>query len=61
MTIADCWRMLGIPVAQSVVEAGRYLESLGQRFLIDFGVDNAVTKAATEFTRRAEKEFKEPK
>lgn len=53
--------MLGIPVAQSVVEAGRYLESLGQRFLIDFGVDNAVTKAATEFTRRAEKEFKEPK
>lgn len=57
MSITECWRTLGIPVAQSVVDAGQYLESLGFRFLVDFGVENAVTKAAHEFTRRSERQF----
>lgn len=38
-------RCLALLVPEDVAQACRYLESLGLRFLVDFGYRNALTKA----------------
>jgi hypothetical protein len=59
MSIADYERFSGVIIRKSIIGAGLYLESIGQRFLVDFGYANAVEKATAEFIRRAERQFKE--
>lgn len=50
------WRhtvdMIGLEVTDEQAFAMDYLESVGQRFCVDFGVDNAVDKAADHWTGR---------
>ena len=36
---------LKLPVSLQALEAGRFLEQNGQRFLVDFGTQNAISKA----------------
>lgn len=46
----DYWcKVLGLPqVSREVSDAAHYLEKRGYRFLVDFGVDNAVEKVMDE-------------
>ena len=38
-------KQLNLPATEEQLIAGQFLESRGQRFLIDFGYENAVEKA----------------
>lgn len=46
---------LGLMLTEDQVVAARYLESIGQRFLIDFGYQNVVPKAKAEIEARIPK------
>jgi len=45
MPFNDACRLLNLEVAPEIADACRFLESRGQRFCVDFGFENAVTKA----------------
>jgi hypothetical protein len=48
-------RTLGLAPSNAVRRAAAYLEGRGQRFLVHFGVDNAVPKAREDWLSRRRK------
>jgi hypothetical protein len=52
--VAWC-RANGIDLTRSQVRACNYLESWGHRFLVDFGYQNAVANAKSDWQKRKRK------
>ena len=48
-------KMIGLTVPRWKSYALDYLESVGQRFCVDFGTDNAVEKARAHWSNRKRK------
>lgn len=52
MTTADLVKTLGLSLSRPQRRAMRYLESVGQRFCVEFGYQNAVEKAREHWRKR---------
>lgn len=48
-------RRMGLNVSPAVRRAAAYLEGRGQRFLVEFGTDNAIMKAREDWRTRRRK------
>lgn len=58
MSILDYWTTIGRRHPSTVILfAGLYLESKGLRFVIDYGVINAIPKAVDLCVKQMEQEF----
>lgn len=58
MTIEEYCRWYQVEVSDDVVLAASYLQAIGYRFGIQFGVDNAVELAEAVYSYRTERDVK---